>query len=104
MILKKNDGAYEIARKFHPWFDSLSQGAQKLQARNSYQILGYDLNTPADFILCWTERGYGKGGTGQAIKLARHYNIPILDFGIYQTVPDMKDGFNQFYSEVKKPD
>ena len=104
LILKENDGAYEIARKFHPRFDALSQGAQKLQARNSYQVLGYDLSTPADFVLCWTKKGFGKGGTGQAIRLARHHSIPILDFGLYQTVPDMRAGFKQFYSEIEKHD
>lgn len=103
-VLKENDGAYDIARKFHPRFDYLSQGAQKLQARNSYQILGYDLSTPSDFVLCWTKKGSGKGGTGQAIRLAQHYDIPVLDFGKYQTVSEMRDEFNQFYGEVVNHD
>lgn len=47
-------------------------------ARNSYQILGPDLRTPADFVVCWTPDGSETedqrtpltGRTGQAIALA----------------------------------
>jgi len=70
-ILKDNDGAMNIASRFHPAFDRLSQGAQKLQARNSYQVLGYDLNTPSVFIVCWTKNGKGSGGTGKQFGLQK---------------------------------
>ena len=39
-ILPDMPEAYEIAERFHPAWDSLSQGAQKLMARNSHQVLG----------------------------------------------------------------
>lgn len=63
-ILKDNDEAITIASRFHPAFDRLSQGAQKLQARNSYQVLGYGLDSPSAFVICWTKNGKGSGGTG----------------------------------------
>lgn len=88
--------AVEIARKFHPRYDTLSQGAQKLQARNSYQVLGYDLKTPVDFIICWTPNGSGSGGTGQAIRIAKAYNIPVFDFGHWQNIETAKTMFNAF--------
>lgn len=59
----------------------LKDGAKKLQARNSHQVLGLDLNTPSDFIICWTKGGKGIGGTGQALRIAKAYNIPIFDCG-----------------------
>lgn len=74
--------AFEMGKKFHPYWDKLSQGAKKLQARNCHQVLGQDLNTPSSFVLCYTERGHGKGGTGQAIRIAKAYDIPVFDFGI----------------------
>lgn len=58
-----------------------SQGAQKLHARNLHQVLGWDLNTPAKFLLCWTENGEVKGGTATAIKVAEYTNIPVFNFG-----------------------
>ena len=68
-----------LARKFHPAFDKLSFGAKKLMARNSYQVLGDELDEPSDAIVCWTEGGGFKGGTAQALRIAAAYNIPVLN-------------------------
>ena len=78
-------GCKVIARLLHPNGKNLSPHALELHARNTYQILGQDLNTPVQFVVCWTEGGRGEGGTGQALRLAKMLNIPILDFGVYDT-------------------
>ena len=78
--------AFQIAKKFHPNWESLSEGAKKLQARNSHQILGWDLESPSNFVVCYTEGGKRKGGTGQALRLAESLNIPIFDFGLGEEV------------------
>ena len=80
-----NPLAFEIAENFHPNWGRLSQGAQKLQARNSHQVLGQNLETPSSFIVCWTEGGKGSGGTGQAIRIAKHHGIKVIDFGVFKT-------------------
>jgi hypothetical protein len=77
--------ALDLASKYHPAWDRLSQGAKRLMARNMHQILGADLQTPVDFVLCWTPDGaetstsYKTGGTGQAIRLAIANNIPVFN-------------------------
>jgi hypothetical protein len=71
----------QLAAAHHPAWDRCSQGAQKLHARNGCQILGEDLSTPADLVICWTVGGKGTGGTGQAIRIARSRGIRIFDFG-----------------------
>jgi len=77
--------ALELASKYHPAWGKLSQGAKKLMARNMHQILGDDLKTPVDFVLCWTPDGaetstsYSTGGTGQAIRLAIANSIPVFN-------------------------
>lgn len=76
--------AYLIAEKYHPYWHNLKNGARKLQARNSHQILGEDLNTPCQFVVCYTKGGKRAGGTGQALRLATDYNIPIFDCGFYK--------------------
>lgn len=76
-----SEEAMNIAAKYHPYWNNLSDGAKKLQARNSYQVLGYDLNTPSNFIICYTKGGKGSGGTCQAIRIAKANNIPVFDFG-----------------------
>lgn len=73
--------AYTLARTYHPNYDSLTPGAKKLMARNTMQILGLDLRSPVVRVFCWTEKGSGKGGTGQALRIARDYQIPIYDLG-----------------------
>lgn len=78
----ENHEADKFARKYHPNGSNLSSPVLKLMKRNCFQVLGPKLNDPADFILCWTEEGSGKGGTGQAIRIANDYNIPVYDFGI----------------------
>jgi len=99
-VLKDDDDAINIASRFHPAFDRLSQGAQKLQARNSYQVLGYGLDTPSAFIICWTKNGKGSGGTGQAIRLASEYSVPVFDFGKFDEIEDGKKEFNAFFKSL----
>lgn len=65
----------------------LTPGVKRLMARNSYQVLGFDLATPSKFVVCWTpdgcqhwrDRTYKTGGTGQAIHLASYFGIPVFN-------------------------
>lgn len=68
--------ALEIAKKFHPSWNRCSPAAKLLHARNSHQILGKHCDTPTDLVICWTKE---KGGTQQALRIAKHYNIPIIN-------------------------
>lgn len=76
-----SEEAIELAAKFHPNWRSCTNGAKKLHARNCYQILGRDLKTPVERVVCWTPNGSGSGGTGQAIRIARAYGILVIDLG-----------------------
>ena len=74
--------AYKMAEKFHPAWDKCSNGAKKLHTRNIYQVLGYDLNSPSEFIVCWTKGGRMVGGTAQALRVSQEYNIKIYNLAI----------------------
>lgn len=100
-LIVKDDRAFEIAEKYHPYWARLSQGARKLQARNSHQVLGLDLSTPSNFVICWTKNGKGTGGTGQAIRIAKAYNIPVFDFGKYKDIEEGKNEFKIFFKTIK---
>lgn len=76
-----SDEAYELAATIHPAWERLSGGAKNLHARNCYQILGLDLKTPSEFVICWTKDGKDIGGTRTAIVLARQNNIPVYNLG-----------------------
>lgn len=62
-----------------------------LHGRNVYQVLGHDLNTPSDFLACWTPNGKCKGGTATAIKLADKYDIPIYNIAIPEELESLRE-------------
>ena len=68
--------AFNLACQFHPAWDMCSNMAKEFHGRNSYQILGLDLNIQTDVVVCWTP---ASGGTTQALRIARSFNIPILN-------------------------
>ncbi|MBL1322142.1 MAG: hypothetical protein COA63_013955 [Methylophaga sp.] len=73
--------ALSLAKDFHPNWDNLSFAVKKLMARNAYQLLGEDLNTPSEFVVCYTANGKVTGGTGMSLRIAKNFNIPIYNFG-----------------------
>lgn len=78
-LFKITNEAKELAATIHPAWDNLSWGAKKLHARNCYQILGFQLNQPVDFVVCYTDESLPYGGTKTALALARRYNRPIYN-------------------------
>lgn len=75
--------ALAIAARLHPTWLRLNKHAQLLHGRNTCQVLGGDCKTKADFVICWTKGGKGQGGTGQAIRLAQAFGIPVYDLAIW---------------------
>lgn len=71
--------AFIMAEKFHPAWQRCRRGARALHARNCHQVLGLDLKSPAEFIICWTKDALGGGGTGQALRIAKAHDIKIYD-------------------------
>jgi len=79
--------AENIARKFHPAWNRCSPYARRLHGRNSFQVLGDDLKTPSDFLICWTpdgcltheDRRRATGGTGTAISIADWHKVKVFN-------------------------
>ena len=74
--------AEAIAAAHHPRWSRLSDAAKKLHARNVHQVLGDDLASPSEFVICWTAGGKLQGGTAQALRIALAYKIPIINLGL----------------------
>lgn len=78
-----------IAAQHHPSWASMRSYVQALHARNTHQVLGADCRTPARVVICWTSDGADgsperpttpkTGGTGQAIRIARAYGVPVIN-------------------------
>jgi hypothetical protein len=71
--------AMKIAKQYHPAWNKLSEFVKQLMARNVLIVLGEYLDTPADFVICWTPGGNVVGGTGHALRVAKEFSIPILN-------------------------
>lgn len=79
LLGKATEEAFEIAAKFHPNWTACSRAARALHARNCHQLLGLDLHSPVEFVVCWTKDGEASGGTGQALRIADAYGIPVFN-------------------------
>lgn len=79
-----------LAEEFHPRWDELNDYVKRLHARNCQIILGEYLDTPVNFVICWTKNGEIIGGTGQAIRLCNHYNIPVFNIAKHDTLDRFK--------------
>jgi len=77
-----NKAARTIAKKYHPNWAVLGNVGRDFMARNAYQILGADLKTTTSFVICWTPNGKVTGGTGQALRMAEAFEIPVFNLAI----------------------
>ena len=71
-----------IASEVHPAWDKCNEWARGMHSRNCHQILGYDLQSPVDAVICWTPDGKVVGGTATALKLSMKYDIPVFNLGV----------------------
>lgn len=77
--------AVSITEFVHPAFHYLGDFERELHIRNVFELLGPNLDRPSDFMVCWTEDGAvdrttrKTGGTGQAIRIANKYGIPVFN-------------------------
>lgn len=85
------DRCREIAKQVHP-NSNIKGYVLDLHARNLLQVFGENLDTPIDFLICWTplnkngevvthhdQRDSTTGGTGQAISYASLRGIPVIN-------------------------
>ncbi len=75
------NAAIEMASRFHPNWKACNSHVCKLHGRNMMILLGPQLNDPVDFVCCWTPSGRAVGGTGQALRAAEFFGIPIFNLG-----------------------
>lgn len=89
--------AIELALEIHPNPEAIKRSTHvtRLMARNCHQVLGADLITPVEFVVCWTKDGGPSGGTGQAIRLAEREGIRVYNLFWEQDVKALKGRFRR---------
>lgn len=73
--------AFDIAKEFNSGFENFTPSVQKLKHRNVLQIFGRDNTLVSDIVVCYTTDGKEVGGTAMNIRIAKHFNIPIINLG-----------------------
>ena len=71
--------SFDLSSRYHGGWDRLDSGVKRLHARNAQILLGRDLTVPVGFVICWTPGGVAVGGTGQALRIAVDYQIPVYN-------------------------
>jgi hypothetical protein len=77
--VSKSQPYFDHAARFHPAWEQCSFFVKTLHARNSMIMMGCSLIQPVDFVVCWTPDGMASGGTGQALRIAEAYSIPVFN-------------------------
>lgn len=98
-VLQANWVADKIAAANHPNWAACNEAARKLHTRNVYQVLGHGLGIMAtdrisEFVVCWTKDGKASGGTGQAMRIAQAYNVPVFNL-------QHADGFDKLAAHLQ---
>lgn len=87
-LCNSSKDAYRIAGEFVEFqgkkFNIYKRGTRALMARNIHQLLGKDLITPSEFVVCWYVKS---GGTSFTALVAKCYKIPVYNF---QSVEEYK--------------
>jgi hypothetical protein len=96
-LSRPSASACELARHFHPDWDVLALPERQLLARDAHEVLGADLKSPAELVVCWTADGSLDGrdlyedGTGQALRIAHDHRIPVLNLACPGAMEDLVD-------------
>ena len=94
--------ARKLAASHHPAWWNCSYSAKLMHIRNGNIVLGPKLNRPVDFIVCWTVNATATGGTGQALRLAKTYNIPVCNLGNCENFDSAVSMLEQFSEDIEK--
>lgn len=85
-VLKVSPSVYQLAQTdfydLHPNSAACNAHAQyvrHLHMRSGLGLLGTNYNEPSKFVICWAPNTQVTGSTGQTIRLANKYNIPVFN-------------------------
>lgn len=87
--------AEKLAASVHEDWEECGKWAKLLLSRDVLQLLGQDLKTPSNFVVCWTPGGKDIGGSRIVIRLAKKNGIPVYNLG-------NKDGLDKFREFAKR--
>lgn len=100
-----NERSKAIAKMFSPSFDTVKPAVQAFLTKNARLVLGHSCNSPALFIVVWTEdgaetqqerAGSRTGFASHPIAIANSLGIPVFNLG----KPDAEKRLNAYIDGV----
>ena len=76
------DALTGVAAALHPNWGAVKAEHRPLHARNAAILLGRNLRSPVEAVICWTPGGEVQGGTGMGIRIAQAYGIPVHNLAV----------------------
>jgi len=80
----------DFTARFHPAWERCSPAARLLHQRNTRIMFGIE-HEPVGFVVCWTKDGMIAGGTGQALRITRHLDIPVVNLGLARSSKELEN-------------
>lgn len=85
----------DIAKAHHPAWDRLSYGGRLMMYRNVTIILGSELQSHAEVVICWTPGARLVGGTAHGIRVAQAHGIPVFNLASKEQLEALNNYMNQ---------
>jgi len=103
MILAKK---HYLPPKEAPWatWDKMKSYTKGLMARNGYQVLGRNLDTPSIYTVCWTKDAEHVGGTRQAMYVSEAYDVPVYNLADPKIYSSFRYALDEFFKNLDRSD
>jgi hypothetical protein len=88
----------DLALTYHPNPTALKAKGDYvlgLMGRNMQIILGRNLDSPVDFVVCWTKDGGPTGGTGQALRYCMKNGFTVYNLFYPEALAQLRTRFSQ---------
>lgn len=103
-LVWNSERANIIAKRYHPTYDNMKKGVQHILGKNARLVLGDKMNSPARFLLIWTEDGSEHarqktaktGLAGHIIAIASAAGVPIYNLGNPTAEQRLREYIEQF--------
>lgn len=88
---------------YHPAPQQLTPVARKMMARNWCQVCGGSEEAVlSDFVICWSLGGLQRGGTSQALRIAKDKGVPFYNLSGAANPKSMLSGLFQHFTDSEK--
>jgi hypothetical protein len=91
-----------VAAGIHPAWHAVGSYARRLHGRSVNIILGKNLDSPVDFVVCYTPNAQKVGGTRTGIVCAEQAGIPVFNLADPSQAAALSDALNKLAQRLRR--